>query len=817
MSKIRNGIERFFENLTRLIYHNRIKVLLVMSLIIVSLFGQVSNLVIDTSMEEMLHETDPHRVRYEQFKDQFGSSSLTLIMIKPPEVFGPSFITKLKSYHNDLENQVPYLHEITSLINVRSTRGEGDTLLVDDLLKGWPDEATDLEKIKSIALQNEFYKNNIISVDGKYTAIVVETKSKIQDEFDTGDALDGFEDESTSDSSSGTGEHSLSPKENAKINDAITELIHQYESPDFEISFTGGPVIVDVFNRSSDSDVKKLFVLITLIIILFLALLFRRITGILFPLIIVYSAMFSTLGLMVIFGTPISMMTTVIPSFLTAVGIADAVHVLTIFYRKLQETGDKEEAICYAVGHSGLAIVMTSLTTAAGLLSFAFAEISTISDMGVYASSGVILALVYTIILLPALIALAPIRKKKETTGRSVLMDRVLLFFAGFSTQHPIKIVSGCFLLFLVSLVFIFRLEISSNIINYFPDTHQVKTDLNEVEKHLEGTITVEVIVDTKKVNGVHDPSILNSIDKLSREIVKIKNKDIYVGKVFSITDIVKETNQALHANDKAYYSIPEKTATVAQELLLFENSGSDDLERITDSNFTKARVTIKTKWADSVAFRYFVADIEKMYNDEFEGRAEITVTGISALLARTIPAALHSMTRSYVVALIIITIFMLLLVGNIKMGLLSMCPNLLPIFMVMGLISLVGVKLDINTLFIGSIAIGLVVDDTIHFMYNFRKYYDLTGDPVKAVEETLLGAGRAMLITSVVLCGNFFILLTATMNHTVRFGLFTGIVTILALLADFILAPALMVLATRRVAEKSMEEDGNTLLATGS
>jgi len=140
----------------------------------------------------------------------------------------------------------------------------------------------------------------------------------------------------------------------------------------------------------------------------------------------------------------------------------------------------------------------------------------------------------------------------------------------------------------------------------------------------------------------------------------------------------------------------------------------------------------------------------------------------------------------------------MLLLVGNLKLGLLSMCPNLLPIVMVMGLISLCGISLDINTLFIGSIAIGLVVDGTIHFMYNFRKYLDETGNPKQAIRETFLGTGRALLITSIVLSMNFFVLLTATLNHSVRFGFFTGIVIIFALLSDFLLAPALLFLGTK-------------------
>ena len=159
-------------------------------------------------------------------------------------------------------------------------------------------------------------------------------------------------------------------------------------------------------------------------------------------------------------------------------------------------------------------------------------------------------------------------------------------------------------------------------------------------------------------------------------------------------------------------------------------------------------------------------------------------------------------MSKSYVLAFVVITIMMIFLVGSLKIGLLSMIPNLLPILMSMGIMGIVKVPLDLTTMLIGSIALGLVVDDTVHFMYNFRKYYDITGDSHDAVRETLLGTGRALLITSLILSLGFFADLFATLNNIMRFGIFTGITIIFALLADFIVAPALMVLVMGRKSE---------------
>jgi hypothetical protein len=816
MSKMRNRIEKAFENSARFFYRNRLKTLFVMFMVFAALTSMVAELSIDTSTEEMLHREDPARIKYDEFKSQFGNTSLLLIMITPPDLFNPSFLDKLNRFHKELEDEVPYIDEVTSLMNIRSTRGEGDTIHVDGLLEEWPEKAYDLEAIKTIAENIPLYTNHILSRDHKSTAIILRTDASAGDPTRNKETEDDMLDDSIAGEDVIFSEtvpvavpKALSPEENAVVFNAVNRLIKRYENDDFQISFTGGPVVVDVFNRTTDKDMKRFSGLTTFVIVLFLVILFRRFTGVILPLIVVNMSMFSTLGLMALTGTPISMMTTVIPSFLVAVGIADSVHVLAIFYRKYQEGENKEDAISYAMGHSGFAIAMTSLTTSAGLLSFSFAEICTIADMGVYAAAGVALALLYTIVLLPALVAVVPVIRKKRTarTGKVEFMDKILFGFARFSTSHPIKIVISSLICFVVSMVYICQLEFSSNLLTYFPQNHEVRQDLKHVEDKFEGSITVEVIVDTGKEDGLQDPEVLNSLERLSHEIADIKNDDIHVGKVFSIVDVVKETNQALHGNNPDYYSIPQDRAQVAQELLLFQNSKPEDLEKITDSRLSKARVTINTKWADSVIYEDFVEHLEMVFESEFQGRAEVTVTGLSALLARTIPAAMHSMTESYFIAFCIITLLMLFLVGDIKLGILSMAPNLLPIIMVMGLISAIGINLDINTLFIGSIAIGLVVDDTIHFMYNFKKYYGITGNSVLSVEKTLLGTGRALFITSVVLAANFFVITTATLNHSIRFGLFTGIVVLLALLADFLLAPALMVLATAKEEARSMSQ----------
>jgi predicted RND superfamily exporter protein len=335
---------------------------------------------------------------------------------------------------------------------------------------------------------------------------------------------------------------------------------------------------------------------------------------------------------------------------------------------------------------------------------------------------------------------------------------------------------------------------------SYFPDHMAIKHDNKLADDKLKGTLILAALVDTKQENGLHEPDILKRIEKVTRHLLEIKHPEIYVGDVFSIIDIVKETNLALHDNDPEFYAIPEDRETIAQELLLFENSGSDDLERIVDIRFSKTPITIKIPYVDVIYIEQLIEKIENEFNNIFEDRAEITLTGLTTILCRVLPAAQRSMARSYLIAFVVITIMMILLIGSFKFGLLSMVPNLLPIIMIMGIMGLSGILLDMNSLMIGSVAIGLVVDDTMHFMYNFRKYYGLTGNVHEAIRETLLGTGRAILITSLVLSASFFSIMFSSLRSSVNFGFYTGLVILAALLADFLLAPALLTVLLRNV-----------------
>ena len=799
---MRDRIEKWFSQWSRWLSGNPIKTLLIMFAFVGILCAQIPGIEIDVSPEALLHRNDPTRLLYDEFRDQFGRPELIVVAVESPEIFSESFLSRLHSLHNDLEENVPYIKKVTSLINARETYGRQDELVVGELLEDWPETSSARQALKSKVMSNAFYQNTLISEDGRITTLLIETEAIVEPGDAAQDGFDQLSEDPFGDEAdlppTANAKNYFSEKENDAVVRAVNRIARKYDGDDFAIAIAGDSVVIHTYNRTMNRDILVIISLSLLTVAVFLWLFFRRVSGVILPEMVIASALFSTAGVFAIFEVSIKITTIVLPAFLLAVSVGDAVHVMAIFYRRFQQGSEAEDAMAYALGHSGLAIVLTSLTTATGLLSFSFAELTAIADIGLFGALGVMLALVYTIVLLPAMISLFPLKRMPARSGRarSAVMDGVLVFFARVSVGNPRKIVVVCLVLLALSIGFFFKIAYSHNVMKWLPRHEPVVEEVPFIDSRLKGSISIEAIVDTRKTNGVHEPEFLERIEQITGRVQSIKNDFLYVGKVISINDIIKEIHQGLHENQPAYYKVPTARTVIAQELLLFENSGSDDLERIVDRDYSKTRVSIKVPWVDAVYIDDLIDELQTLFEEVFADQAVVEFTGVTALMARSIPAALHSMASSYIIAFGLITVMMIVFSGSLKLGLLSMSANLLPIFMIMGIMGASGILLDMSTVMIGSIAIGIVVDDTVHFLYNFNKYFRRTGAVSEAVVETMLGTGRALLMTSIILSAGFFILLVSSISLLKVFGVLTGLTILLALLADFLLLPALIRLA---------------------
>ena len=559
MKKIIAKIEARFEKLGFFIYSQRWKVILMALVLFGVLASQVPHIVIDTSNEAFLEPDDPILTQYDAFRDQFGRDEVVVVAIQPKDVFERQFLERLKAFHDDLENEVPYLDEVNSLVNVTSIKGEEEELLVEELLEDWPEDEEGIAALKKDVLSNKFYKNLLISEDGIFTTVIIRSNAFTGEDTLTEDSEFGedmFEDEGGSDSAENSEfttldeapEERITEQQNTEFTAAIESIVRRYTSPDFPTNVAGSPVMTGVLKDEMMSNIPRFTLMALGLIGILLLLLFRTPVGVFLPLLTVIMSLISAIGLMAVSGTPFTVVTQILPSLLLAVGVGYSVHLLTIYYHHLQRNGDKEKAIVFALGHSGLAILMTSLTTAGGLISFLPAPLAPVSALGLFGAIGVLLAVFYTLFFVPAVLAVLPVSKKRvspEDDG-SGLADRILGGLGTFAVNRPWTVVFGSILLGLVAVGGTTQLRFSHDVISWFPEDNSIRQGTEVIDKNLKGATSIEIIIDTGKINGVKDPDFMQRLDDFNRFAERWSDGKLLVGKSTSIADTLKQIHHCL-------------------------------------------------------------------------------------------------------------------------------------------------------------------------------------------------------------------------------------------------------------------------------
>ncbi len=798
INDFRELVERQFGVWGHQVYSHPWLIIFIMLAITASLGSQLPKIDVDTSTEGFLYEDDPVRVRYDAFRQQFSNDNKTLMSVETTEVFNTTFLKRFKELHEELEREVPYLDDIESLINVRETRGEDDALVVSDFLEDIPETKAALLEKKKAALSNPFYVGTFLSADSKTAVLTIKNQIYVTDENSDDEVLSGFDDNISYSHDKKASLEKLGSDREREIFIAVKKIIDKYDAPGFRISSVGGPFDAAWFLNMVSNEMSRFTMFAIIAIAVFLLLIFRRAAMLFLPLSVSILAMLSTMSIMAMAGIKISFSMQIVPSFLLAVGVGNSVHLFTVFFQACNRGDNKEEALAYSLQHSGLAIAMTGLTTAGGLLSFLSSTMKPVSEFGMIAPMGVIFALIYSLVLLPALIAVFPIKITKQAERNDTFLRRQLVKCGDIAITYPKSVIS--IWIFSVCLALVFALQINFSFFPYknLPEDHYLRQSIEKFDTDMGGSAPLEIVIDTGKKDGIKDPEILQLIDEFRTYATEKEFHNINISKAISIIDVNKELNQALNENNPEFYTIPKDREVVAQELLLFENSGADDLEVLVDSQFSMARMSLTMSLVDGVYYTPVVADLKEKLAEMFRGKAEFWVSGVIDLIFSVFVQIAYSLASSYVIAFLIVTPLMIVLIGNLKIGLISMIPNLAPIIITLGMMSLVGIELTTATLLMGSIALGLVVDDTIHFMHNFQRYYNRDHDLRDAVKQTLETTGQALFFSTVVLSTAFFIFVMNTLSDWAAFGFATGFCITVAFFADIILAPALVALLVK-------------------
>ncbi|NNG01237.1 MAG: MMPL family transporter [Desulfobacteraceae bacterium] len=783
---------------------------------------QLPQLTFDVTLEGQFRKDDTTYENYLKFKQQYGDDSTILVGIRSENIFSKPFLEKLRRFHNDLEKEMPYLDEITSLINVNNIRAEDDLLIVQDLMKEWPRTEEQVNRLKAIVMRYPAYQNVLISDDGFNTAIYLIPDVRTADETDGFSFDDEPPVEQAVQQSSlisrilkvltvqdkaehekkVTEELTLTNEQRAVFVGKVREVAARYDAEDFSIFITGGPAILNDHLAQVERNMPRGILGSVIGILILIYLIFRRLVPVVLTLLVVMLSLLTVFGASSILNIPIRTSTLVYPPIIMAAGVCDAIHLFTIFFQQLRKGADKKQAIAHAMRHSGLAMLFTSITTMGGFLAFAYSELAGIVELGLCAAIGVMMALLLTYLLVPALLALLPISigtKNRSLDGVTAgFWNNNIKRLCLFSVKRPGLILSITAVIAVVAVVGATRITMSFDMLSWFPDGEVVQQDTYQADAAFKGGSVLEVVVDTGRENGLFDPQVMNALQTAQEFTKSLRNEVVWVGKATSIVDTLKQINKVLNEDRAEYYSVPQDSRLIAQELLLFEMDGLEDLEDLVDSRFSQARLTLKVPSVDGAEFAPFRDNINREFSRIFVGKAEIYLTGAVDLFVQSVWGLMNSMTSSYMLAAMVITLLLLLLTGSLRTGLAGMIPNFFPVLVVLGMMGYAGIPISIFTVLLGGIALGLAVDDTVHFLHNFRRNFDRNRNVAASVAETIESTGRALLFTTMSLSIGFLAFLTADMNVLRSFGMLTGLTMVIALLSDLTIIPALMSLLYR-------------------
>ena len=710
------------------------------------------------------------------------------------------------------------------------------------------------------------YLLGFYSADARYGALLIQTDFGAQpsedftpavnsddvslaDSFSTAtldDDYAGFD--LTFDESAVVDEIDFSPTDMAGYTDfynASSTVFEKYQD-DFEFFAVGNPPLME-FMLSILTQLAYLGVAVVLIFFFLLWVLFRSFSAVVWPLVTIAVSMIWTAGITVWLGITISQMIGITALLVFSVGIADCVHVMSAYFSFRQQGLAHYDALSKSYGKTGLALLVTSLTTIAGIIALATSDILPIQVFSLMAAMGVALAFLFTIILLPLLL---DIWHPGAMGGSASLADRLgsrwqslpgvlkalyaLVYLAAIfallgiaigsyialasaftyvvvqwqkpilqripriTQKHPFIILALFGSLFLSCAYGMSLLRIDTNMTELTREGNPMRVAYDVVDENMAGAQSMVIMVDSHQADGLLEPEVMRAIDQLQLRIET--NYADQVTRSYSLDNIVKDTFEKMNDDEASFYRIPETQQMISQLLYLFNSANPDDRRSLVSDDYSRANITLNIYNAGSYEYKQFFDNIAVDIDEVFAAakakkpELEVYLTGTMALMMRMADEVATSQFASFSLALGVISVIMVITLGSLQAGAIAMIPNVIPALLGFGLMGLLGVPLDTDTILIAPLIIGIAVDDTIHFMTHYRVELIRTKSIELALSSAINEVGQAVMFTTMVLGLGFALLSFSDYLGMAKLGFFGSLAIFVALLCDLFLIPALII-----------------------
>jgi predicted RND superfamily exporter protein len=777
-----------FERVGIWCYDHRSVVSLLCTLLLATAGYFASQVRFDNSFSTFFAEDDPIYSGYVKFLEDFGSEEISYIVYDAPAsphgVWDLEVMRKIERLTQELESQVPFVAEVTSLTNAEFVEGVPDGLEIHEILEEFPASQEELLAIRDKVLAKPLYENSLASSDGRYAAIILEAARS---------SLDPVE-ELRWDPEGGDGMQNLYPQ---VMYSHIEEILSRPDYGGIRFYHTGDVPINAVYNQLAQDESIRLGSICFLVIGSMLALFFRSWTGVAGPLAVVFLSIVIGIGLVGLLGWPLDLIVIMLPILLIAVGVAHSIHIISEFRAHHAELGDRREAARQTLYLVGTPCLLTSLTTAAGLWSMSISSIKSISHFANYAAVGVIAAFILSITLLMLFLSLGRQQRTRDASQLELdrargglYLQRALVAVCRFDVRHRRGILIFSALVFVLSGLGMMRLEVDSNLLSELGDSVPIKSTTALVDEVMGGSLNFIYVFDSGQPDGMKAPEAMREVERFENRANE--QRDL-VKKSHSVVDLMKDINQSFHAGDPELYVLPNTRELMAQYLLVYEISGGKELQQSVTWDYARAKLEVRIKSVKSSDFESLVSGLDRYLEEEPLSATTVQVTGFGALYLRLATYVTQSQIRGFALAFMVIAALMCFVFRSIKLGMLSMIPNLSPVVLSLGVMGWLGISLDFIRLMLGALAIGIAVDDTIHLVTRYVHEFKRCGDYEQALFASMREVGRALFFTSAVLVAGFLVLLPSALETLVIFGALCALTIFVALVADFFLMPALV------------------------
>jgi uncharacterized protein len=730
---------------------------------------------IDNDLTAWFDRSDPVYRDYERLRREFTGSRTLIIALEGDRVLEAASLDGLRRATAEIERApaVTRVYSLATANRVEASRGaDADDAGIEVRPLVPRAGPIDAAAVRARALADPLIAGDLVSKDGRVTAILVN--------FDE-DRIEAVR---------------------GRAIDEIRAIVERHAAPGVTVHLNGSIEISETYNRVTIANTEKFTPPILLFTCLALYAMFRSWRTTLLTLVAVGVSVAWTLGLYSLMGFTFNVLSSMLVPLIVVLAIADDVHIVQHYTEALRESGDRAHAFQSTVSTLALPLFAASGTTALGMLSLATSDVHAVRAFGIGSAVGVMVDFAISLVFVPTLLTLirvdvAPPPQERWLVGP---LERV----ARFSCARPGLVMTVAGVAAVIAVAGMTRLRIDTNHINFFAPRHPLSVSARVIDRDLSGVYAFQVFFEAAP-ESMKDPAVLARMKRLSEALGRLPN----VRKVISVVDYVERVNRSLHDDDPAAAVVPTSAPLVAQELLLFSLSdgGREELAHVVSSDFSRAQMTVRLASMSSDVVFEQIHEAQRLANAIFAGSDVVaTVTGSGRLFAQLDHYLVVSQVSSFATAFVTVFGVIFLVFRSFRFGLLAMAPNLFPVLAVLGIMGWVDISMNVATVMLASVALGVVDDDTIHFISRYRREAETGRDTDAAILAATRHEARASATTMIINSCAYAVLVVSDYRPTAWFGGLLALTMVVAFLSEVFILPAAIKLVPRWFAAERLQ-----------